>query len=358
MQTWKLSPSDKDDIVRLYQSGISAPKLSEQFGVRKSSIRGVLKRRGVVIRGNSKLNATDKDDLVRAYETGSSTLALGQRFGILRSSVRQILKDRGIDIRTNTNYKFASHTQSEVISLYQNGATSLALSDQFNVAKCSIDRLLRRNNIISHNEPRYELPVNHASFAWLTCDVRYWAGFLIADGCVHDNEVTLTLSDKDADQIHKFKSFLSSEHKIRTYRDKKVDRGYIGLTFTSRQIVSDLNELGITPRKTFTAEACLELAHCRDFWRGVVDGDGCLGLVNGKIPYIELIGSEKLMHQFKDFINATCNHPVKVHKLKNIFRVRCNSGPAVKLIKVLYAYPSTSLTRKQLIADRIINGDY
>ncbi len=106
-----------------------------------------------------------------------------------------------------------------------------------------------------------------------TPEKAYWLGFLLADGCVTAHYGTpvlsLGLGNRDAEHVERFRAFVRSE--------KKLDRA-VGckLAFRSPHTAARLKGLGMEPRKSCRERAAAELIDNRDFWRGVVDGDGWL----------------------------------------------------------------------------------
>jgi hypothetical protein len=111
------------------------------------------------------------------------------------------------------------------------------------------------------------------------------------------------------------------------------------------------------PRKSFTAKV-KELENDRHFWRGVIDGDGSIGiyprkLSNGGVRYVawlSLIGSINLVTQFKAFLRCYLQQEVP-----NIFPAKLNSEVygislgdkrAVEAIRLLYDRSSIALERK------------
>lgn len=182
----------------------------------------------------------------------------------------------------------------------------------------------------------------------------------MADGCVTNGgrRVQLQLAERDKPHIEAFREFLGSEHMIRltickSPKTKFPSRQNI-FAFTSAPVVADLARYGVVPRKSFTAESIgLELN--RDFWRGVVDGNGCLSYCpdrRGKLnPSVSLAGSMPLMQQFATFADIhAVGRPVNVRPAKKIFVVSVSHSRAVKLARVLYDGAETALERKRALA--------
>ena len=78
---------------------------------------------------------------------------------------------------------------------------------------------------------------------------------------------------------------------------------------SSRRIVDDLGRHGVVPRKTLAGVPASDaLAAHPDFWRGMIDGDGTVGLARGKYgPVLSLCGSPAIMAQFADFLSVALN---------------------------------------------------
>ena len=111
----------------------------------------------------------------------------------------------------------------------------------------------------------------------------YWLGFLAADGSIKSNKncLEIGLSTKDIDHLEKFKRFIDSNINILSKmnhcsnNDKWYPASYL---FThSKQIVDDLAQYGIVPRKSYHNINFLENIpdkYKTPFILGYFDGDG------------------------------------------------------------------------------------
>lgn len=186
----------------------------------------------------------------------------------------------------------------------------------------------------------------------------------MADGCVWNNTLSIGLAIKDIEHIKKFKIFINSDHKITLTNTKCFGKSHKGckIAFKNKKIIEDISHYGITPKKSFTAKVYF-LENSRDFWRGIIDGDGGVGVKklknNFNYPYITLCGSKFLLDQFSCYIKTTYPEIMAtVHYMKNssIYQTHINGKNAIKVIEHLYKDTSVYLDRKYKKAMQIIHG--
>jgi len=198
-----------------------------------------------------------------------------------------------------------------------------------------------------------------SNFADLSKEACYWIGLLATDGCLVDRryskQITLGLSSKDVDHVDLFKQFTGSTNKV------SVNVNAAMLSFTDNQLFDFLTELGLTPRKSLSLKISSDiLLSSLDFWRGVVDGDGCIGYACTRhYPAISLCSSSHLfIEQWKNLCDSVVpSRSILLNKrTKNphyIYRIVGRN--AVKLIKLLYySENKIALSRKATIAKEIL----
>lgn len=168
-------------------------------------------------------------------------------------------------------------------------------------------KLRQANQQISHT-------LRHDFFDFDTEESFYWAGFLMADGCVHKTTsggdgLRLELSAKDESHLMAFKEAIefSGEPSKRTkmYKEPQYKPSeLIAMHVVSTQLVEGLRRFGIVPRKSLIATMPDWLAQhqlIRHFIRGLFDGDGHVGLTKPKSkhgnssPHMGLVGSEAIV---------------------------------------------------------------
>lgn len=207
----------------------------------------------------------------------------------------------------------------------------------------------------------------HDAFSALCKESAYWIGFLLADGCVTDTggrQLVVSLKAADRGHLEKLKAFLGSTNAIQEF-DAAAGNGKVYPTcrfaIRSQELINDLAEWGIVPRKSQRESPHADLVADRDFWRGVVDGDGYLGLSKSKTsvilqPKFELVGSEELVKAFASFAKAALDVDLTPRKKRSVWSVACSANPALKIVKALYKDADVYLDRKYGLAQQVSLG--
>ena len=177
----------------------------------------------------------------------------------------------------------------------------------------------------------------------------YWAGFIAADGCVNKWKLRVTIKQSDLDHLNKLKNLLGVKTSL--YFNSINNSFLFGAS--SKKMIDDLSAYGITPRKSLTYSPPLFCEESRDFWRGMVDGDGYICKTS---PIITLCGTIDTCNSFSRFVSCFCDSQASVIPNKNIFRVTYNGRYAKQVINKLYGNnPKFYLDRKYELANKFCN---
>lgn len=205
--------------------------------------------------------------------------------------------------------------------------------------------------------------LNQSAFSAITEESAYWIGFLFADGYLRfigksaSPRVELLLAIRDREHVERFRSFAGSSHALSVSKANHRGSGYARVSLPSSQLVADLQEHGMN-NNSLAHEASAPLARSRDFWRGVVDGDGCLRLKPGpqgvEYPYLDLCGGKTLVSQFFNYATTLTSTRTALRQQGKIWRIAFNGKAASVIASVLYRNASISLERKREIATRIV----
>lgn len=197
----------------------------------------------------------------------------------------------------------------------------------------------------------------------------YWLGFLTADGNVFPRagaapaKISIHLSGRDEQHLHNFMRDIDGNYKVglreRVFRfGDRVGRNTMAtVQVYSDKMAEDLAQLGVVPRKsckeTPATQWIPEHLHPH-YWRGLVDGDGCLSFNkhrSGLAPTLILVGSEAMCEAFKawveDNVQATISANVrKLRRGKELHQFRLSGKPAALASDALYRHANVYLERK------------
>lgn len=259
----------------------------------------------------------------------------------------------------------------QVLQLYSEGKSPTTIQDIVGFHKGGV-----RQIVIEHGKLRTAgqarrigqgvLSLREDAFDIPTPDALYWIGFLYADGHIEKDVpyVTVTLGEKDKGHLEKFSQFMGGYLNIREVTQSKkgapgqvnFDYKYYRVGFNCKQVHSKLMDYGFTHNKTLSLDPHPLLKNSRDFWRGVVDGDGWLCYTgdkraDGKYNYcaVGLSGTEATIVEFISFVESagikTMCTPKK-RKGANVWQVDIHGTPAIAVSKLLYQDATTYLDRK------------
>ena len=259
--------------------------------------------------------------------------------------------------------KFTKEQEKDIVNLYVKGKGSGELAKEFSANKSTICDILHRYNITIRNnsDARRKLSLNQSIFSEITPNSAYWVGFLMADGGICNTTISLSLAITDIFHILKFKAFMGAGQKVIKSKPKTfgkyIDKGQVGISVHSSTMVDDLSTFGVVPRKSKTASVKI-LEFNPHFWRGVIDGDGCIGMMRKEYPTLELVGSEQLCRQFSEFVkNIFPKTKANVRFHKNIYKFGVVGKAALAVIDALYGDPNvTALDRKMERAQEILHA--
>jgi transposase len=245
--------------------------------------------------------------------------------------------------------------QKRIVELYKSGESPAQIARQLQVSAPTIYQWLHRFGVILRESPGSK--IRHDAFDEITPDAAYWIGFLFADGSVGRNRqsrlISVRLSERDREHLVKLRSFLNSAHAISVapagnyggYRSKPS----VHLTLISERLAHQLLSLG-----RYEGPISDLLIQSRDFWRGVVDGDGSLGVLATGHAYFGLVGSRRLLDAFMKFLKRNeLSARMTIRADKTIFQIATAGNIAEDIVVFLYGNATVALDRKAASAAKV-----
>ena len=303
----------------------------------------------------------EAQQIIEAHLSGVPMTVLAKERGFSIKPIKRLLKQNGIK-PLNSSLKRSDVKGDIVVALYETGLSQSAIGERFGVTQTCIGSRLRRAGVkVRAQTTLRKHSIREEAFDEIGEESAYWAGFLMADGNViatnGKHRVTVCLKAEDADHLRCLKRWLGATQEVVPYTSRCSNGTLVSmcvLSFSSRRIVEALATHGIVPRKSLTARASPLLALNRHFWRGVIDGDGCIGIYNR--PIINLCGSRDLLEQYAAFARQEVGlmFRAKVRTVGKYCVFVLGSNNARIMAEHLYADCRVALARKLHSANRLI----
>lgn len=177
---------------------------------------------------------------------------------------------------------------SKAIQMYNNGIGTNTIASTLHRHRSTIQQWLKKSRIkLRKASPRSVYNIHF--FSRYTPESCYWAGFIMADGCIRRTTVHIKLALKDREHLQKFLHCIQSNYSI------KERENYCTIDISGQWFIKDLQKnFGIIPRKTFvTTFPKIPKKFHRHFIRGLFDGDGCITYTT--CPTINFVGTTELL---------------------------------------------------------------
>ncbi|MBW3636361.1 MAG: hypothetical protein KY445_07840 [Armatimonadetes bacterium] len=374
-----LSEAVRDEMVRLYLAGYSKSKAGPLGGGSAHALTDELARRGIKMRGShdwargkSKL-LTDKQIAAICSEYrnhGVNAVSLGKEYGVSRTTIQTWLRANGLEVNKHLEKKLSEAEIEGIIKSYESGVSREEISRAVGVNAETIRHYCVDGGAVMRDcrYPR-QFDCNHDFFKTFTAESCYAIGFISADGCVSldKQSVSIGLQIRDRSILEALGAAMSSTYPIREselvtskVKDGKPRR-YAKITLRSPEMVSDLISLGVTPRKSLTLKPCREIPaeFERDYVRGLIDGDGWVGIDKANRWSVGLCGSLWIVEYFQDYARRLTGSSTSLffpYERRDFARINYNGKRAPSILaQKLYEGAKIALERKAEKAKILMN---
>jgi len=192
----------------------------------------------------------------------------------------------------------------------------------------------------------------------------YWAGFIMADGCVATNKyknpsfISINISEKDLEVLEKFKASIGFDGPIKHTRTRTTFGvgDFVKIQVCSTKMAKSIGRFGVVPSKTHICEFSkwiMSHEYVNHFMRGYVDGDGSFFTTHmSDIDHLHfsVCGTKRFLESFRGILVDNCKlRTNKVSKSRGIYEFRYSGNRnCVKIRDFLYrdATPDMYLVRK------------
>lgn len=253
--------------------------------------------------------------------------------------------------------------EQAVLNRLTRGETTRQVADTTGLSISLIRTIAHRNGRSDLIRPHCPHPARSDAFSVLNSEVAYWLGFLFADGWVRPtaNAVGVRLQAGDREHLERFVHFLGCPNRpIHMGWSTKRGRDHLNavVTLCNRAIVSDLIHWGVIPNKSrVDCPTHSDLAKSGAFWRGFMDGDGCVSFDPFGAPRLTMYNSScSLMSQYRTYAEGIIGHNPELKRNRKIYAVTLHGTRARDVLAAMEAATpaGVSLARKQRRVDRAL----
>lgn len=187
----------------------------------------------------------------------------------------------------------------------------------------------------------------------------YFFGFAQADGSLtassrNRGKLQIELNENDLQLLKSFRNmfvplYSSISQRQRDTNFKKNHKSYVWAIF-NLEFRREINSLGLPYGKKSEIIASPSVDFCeRDYIRGLVDGDGSVGMAKNGRPFISLVlKSESLKDYLFDVIEKITGQRKELNRNRrdNVYNIMLNREKAQRFISYLYYPDCLTLQRK------------
>jgi len=180
-------------------------------------------------------------------------------------------------VQLGEKMKLTYEQKLEAINIYLSGLSCGEVANIFQVHRSSIRQLLKTNKIpIRTREQARKHKFNYGFFENIDNEIKsYWLGFIYAEGNIQKKTHTLSIELGQAGRDHLIRFAKDIGYNYHDDHNKKKNSYRIRLN--SKQLVRDLDFLGVHPKKSYTIKMpSISNDLIKHFIRGFVDGDGSI----------------------------------------------------------------------------------
>lgn len=250
-----------------------------------------------------------------------------------------------------------------IIEEYYAGNSVNKLSIKYEVSNTFITKLFKLNNVqfrsrADENRTRFGYTLNDKCFSTINSEKdSYFLGFILADGCITNGYLHLTIKQSDGYILKELQNHLGMNYGYSesSVNDKRTNKTYhrSSLQVKNKNITENLRNQNIEPNKsTIEKLPNIDWLNDRHFWRGVMDGDGHVKMSATHRSHILLVGSFEIIQGFIEFCDNTVGLKVqrvpKAIQCKNkiLYHVQINNTDAKNVVNYLYKNSTVHLYRK------------
>lgn len=292
------------------------------------------------------------------YESGMTQLDIGKSVGLNASCVCEILQKNDVVARP----KKIPTNDLQIVKLYNRGLTALEIANVLGgtMHEQTVANRLRENGVsLRHRKYVFDTSM----FRTVDTETKaYLLGLLYADGGVGKSNVVLGLQEKDRSVLLELSVRIFGKDVLKFVpgftMTRKSGKTYTcspkySLVLNSKELVSDLSNLGCTRRKsltlTFPSSEIISDGLMHHFIRGYFDGDGWISpRKNSTCTTFGIISSNDFCAGLREYLIRTLNITASIRPSGKVSRLTFSRREDIqKIYNYMYADSTICLRRKK-----------
>lgn len=279
------------------------------------------------------INEKDKEKIKQDYLNGYNCKQLQLKYNnYTYYQIYGMIKREGIK-RTHNN-KFNNEQKEKIVRKYvEDKKTCKEIALELKCCDVTIYNILKEYNIEVHPGARSNINENYFDIID-NPHKAYILGFLTADGAIVKTSISFEVIDKDKQVLEYIKEQLNSNNPITNCNYEKKHN--VRISFGSRHMVDILANYGIIQNKSKIIKDIPVLPKelmCY-YFRGLIDGDGCIHKNGGISIYSGSLTFIKNVQQY--LIEQVGLKYLKVYKGTTYFITWTSKEDRIKLYNYLY----------------------
>ena len=291
-----------------------------------------------------------ENEIIKMYNQGISYKEIQKELKVCYNTIRKVLAQNGL----TTKRSKLSWDLEKAIDLFKQGYSTYYIGKYFGVSDSAISEKLRLLGYNTKN-PKLVSKFNEHIFDCIDTEEKaYWLGFIYADGNISQPrrksgrsgyDFELSLAIKDINHLHKFNKFMQYKgNNVKT--DSYRCRWYIG----NKHLWETLNSYGCIPNKSLVIKfpENLSTTLIPAFIRGYFDGDGSISTKETSKTTLQssLIGTKDMLNKICLYsnINTTIKNPKNYNPNTWVFTLSVVKSQT--FLKYIYNNSTIYLDRK------------
>lgn len=317
-----------NNIIELYNSGISTNKIAEMYSCNSYYIWKLLKISNISVNSRQKFIGKISDytlEIIKLFDDGVSAYKISKKLNISKPTILRVLKEsnRNTSLKNKVNKNnLLKDLKDTVIKLHNEGLSQFDISEITGHNQANICRLLQKLEIPAHpplysvDETYFDKIDNHAK-AWVL-------GWFYSDGCVDvAGKMRISIQERDRYILERIKQEMKYTGPLYNIPPKTERHQPQVCLCINRKVLADaLIKLNCVPNKSlileFPNEDIVPKEFMNSFILGMWQGDGSIS----KRGNVSITSTDKFNIVLKDILSKMGLYSTYYYRRKN----KCTCG--------------------------------